>query len=156
MVLVDTVVWIDHLRSNDEHLAMLLEREQIVMHPMVIGELALGNLANRFDTLEQFEGMPEISVATHDEVLFFIEHHQLMGIGIGYVDAHLLASAVLHGATQLWTREPKIDGGRRSFGSGILGEVLTTLATTSFIWRSVFFAVGGHHPAGVFHLGTGT
>ncbi len=108
MVLIDTVVWIDHLQSNDEHLSMLLENEQIVMHPMVIGELAMGNLANRQRTLEDFAKLPEISVATHEEVLFFIEHHRLMGTGIGYIDAHLLTASVLHGATQLWTRDRRM------------------------------------------------
>ena len=108
MVLIDTVVWIDHFHSNDEHLSMLLENEQIVMHPMIIGELAMGNLANRQQTLEDFAKLPEISVARHEEVLFFIEHHQLMGTGIGYIDAHLLTASVLHGATQLWTRDRRM------------------------------------------------
>ena len=97
MVLVDTVVWVDHLRSNNEQLSMLLENEEILMHPMVIGELAMGNLANRQQNLEDFAKLPQISVATHEEVLFFIEHHQLMGTGIGYVDSHLLTACVLHG-----------------------------------------------------------
>lgn len=108
MVLIDTVVWIDHLQSNDEHLSMLLEKEQVLMHPMVIGELAMGNLANRQRTLEDFAKLPEISVATHEEVLFFIEHHQLMGTGIGYIDAHLLTASVLHDTTQLWTRDRRM------------------------------------------------
>lgn len=105
MVLVDTVVWLDHFHRNDEHLSRLLESEQVVMHPMVIGELAMGNLANRQQILEDFGKLPEISVATHEEVLFFIERHQLMGTGVGYVDAHLIAACVLHEATQLWTRD---------------------------------------------------
>ena len=108
MVLIDTVVWIDHFHSNDEHLSMLLENEQIVMHPMVIGELAMGNLANRQQTLEDFAKLPKISVARHEEVLFFIEHHQLMGTGIGYIDAHLLTASVLHDDTQLWTRDRRM------------------------------------------------
>ena len=108
MVLIDTMVWIDHFHSNDEHLSMLLANEQVVMHPMVIGELAMGNLATRQRTLEDFAKLPEISVATHEEVLFFIEHHQLMGTGISYIDAHLLTASVLHGATQLWTRDRRM------------------------------------------------
>ena len=80
---------------------MLLENEQIVMHPMVIGELAMGNLANRQRTLEDFAKLPEISVATHEEVLFFIEHHRLMGTGISYVDANLLASVIAYGDTKI-------------------------------------------------------
>ena len=109
MVLIDTVVWIDHLQSNDEHLSMLLENEQIVMHPMVIGELAMGNLANRQRTLEDFAKLPEISVATHEEVLFFIERHRLMGTGISYVDANLLASVIAYGDTKLWSRDRRLN-----------------------------------------------
>ena len=108
MVLTDTSVWIDHLRINDPELFALLDRRQIIIHPMVIGELACGNLPNRYDVLEQLEGLPQITVATDDEVLFFIEHHQLMGTGIGYVDAHLLTASVLHGETQLWTRDRRM------------------------------------------------
>ena len=108
MVLVDTAVWVDHLHTNDEHLSMLLENEQIVIHPMIIGELAMGNLANRQQTLEDFAKLPEISVATHQEVLFFVEHHRLMGTGISYIDAHLLTASVLHGETQLWTRDRRM------------------------------------------------
>lgn len=108
MVLVDTSVWIDHLRSDEPDLISLLDKGQIVIHPMVIGELACGNLPNRYDVLEDLEGLPQVSVVTHDEVLFFIEHHRLMGSGIGYVDAHLLTSSVLHGTTQLWTRDRRM------------------------------------------------
>lgn len=108
MVLVDTSVWIDHLRSREPELASLEDGRQIVIHPMVIGELACGNLPNRYDVLEHLEGLPQVAVATDDEVLFFIEHHQLMGIGISYIDAHLLTSSVLHGETQLWTRDRRM------------------------------------------------
>ena len=108
MVLVDTSVWINHLRSNEPDLISLLDKSQIVIHPMVIGELACGNLPNRYDVLEHLEGLPQVSVVTHDEVLFFIEHHRLMGSGIGYVDAHLLASSVLHGTTRVWTRDRRM------------------------------------------------
>ena len=109
MVLIDTVVWIDHLQSNDEHLSMLLENEQIVMHPMVIGELAMGNLANRQRTLEDFAKLPEISVATHEEVLYLIDNNRLMGTGIGYVDANLLASVIAYGDTKLWSRDRRLN-----------------------------------------------
>ena len=115
MVLIDTVVWVDHFHSNDEHLSMLLENEQIVMHPMVIGELAMGNLANRQRTLEDYAKLPEITVATHVEVLFFIEHHQLMGTGISYVDANLLASVIAYGDTKLWTRDRRLNEAATKF-----------------------------------------
>ena len=108
MVLVDTSVWIDHLRSNEPEMASLHDGRQIFVHPMVIGELACGNLPNRYDVLEHLEGLPQITVATDDEVLFLIEHHRLMGTGIGYIDAHLLTSIVLHRRTQLWTRDRRM------------------------------------------------
>lgn len=108
MVLVDTSVWIDHLRSNEPEMASLHDGRQIFVHPMVIGELACGNLPNRYDVLEHLEGLPQITVATDEEVLFFIEHHRLMGTGIGYIDAHLLTSIVLHRRTQLWTRDRRV------------------------------------------------
>ncbi len=108
MVLVDTSVWIDHLRSREPEMASLEDGRQIFMHPMVIGELACGNLTNRNDVLRYFSRLPRIVLATDDEVLFFIELHRLMGTGIGYIDAHLLTASVLHGATQLWTRDRRM------------------------------------------------
>ena len=108
MVLVDTAVWVDHFHRRDPQLFELLENEHVLMHPMVVGELALGYLADRQQVLADLIDMPEISVATNDEVLFFIEHHRLMGSGIGYVDAHLLTACVLHGATRLWTRDRRM------------------------------------------------
>ena len=108
MVLIDTSVWIDHLRSREPELASLEDGRQIVIHPMVIGELACGNLPNRYDVLEHLEGLPQVTVASDDEVLFFIEHHRFMGTGITYIDAHLLTASVLHGTTQLWTRDRRM------------------------------------------------
>ena len=108
MVLVDTSIWIDHLRDDDPDLISLLDGGQIVIHPMVIGELACGNLPNRFDVLEHLEGLPQVSVATDDEVLFFIEQRRLMGTGIGYIDAHLLAATTFDRSTQLWTRDRRL------------------------------------------------
>lgn len=93
MILVDTSVWIDHLRAGDEGLIALLSGNQVLTHPFVIGELACGNLANRREVLRLLGDLPKAPVATHAEVLFFIEQHALMGRGIGYVDAHLIAAA---------------------------------------------------------------
>lgn len=105
MILVDTSVWIDHLRTGDEDLAALLNNSQVLMHPFVLGELACGNLHNRNELLALFKDLPRVTVATDDEVLFFIERHALMARGIGYVDAHLLAAVTLGGVTRLWTRD---------------------------------------------------
>lgn len=108
MVLVDTSVWINHLRSKEPDLVHLLDEGQIVIHPMVIGELACGNLSNRNEALWYLARLPQVVVATDDEVLFFIEHYRIMGSGLGYVDAHLLTTSVLHGGTQLWTRDRRM------------------------------------------------
>ena len=107
MILVDTSVWIDHLRHGDSELAAALEAGQVDMHPFVVGEVACGNLRARTEVLGLLLALPPIAVATDTEVLFFIDEHELMGRGIGYVDAHLLASARLGGAT-LWTRDKRL------------------------------------------------
>ncbi len=108
MILVDTSVWIRHLRSEDRKLTTLLNRGQGLIHPMVVGELACGNLRNRKEVLSLLGGLPRVVVADHDEVLFFIERHQLMGSGIGYVDAHLLASTALAQSARLWTHDLRL------------------------------------------------
>jgi len=105
MILVDSSVWIDHLRAGEPTLVELLNTGRALAHPFVIGELACGNLKNRKAVLSLLQDLPAVPVATDDEVLFFIERHGLMGRGIGYVDAHLLSAASLAGTTQLWTRD---------------------------------------------------
>lgn len=107
MILVDTSVWIDHLRSHDPHLAGLLERGVAAIHDFVIGEIACGNLNNRQEVLSLLSWLPKCEPATHEEVLFFIDQHRLMGRGIGYIDACLLAAASLNGA-HLWTRDKRL------------------------------------------------
>ena len=108
MTLADTSVWVNHLRANDPILEALLEDDQVLMHPMVIGELACGNLPDREQVLDLLKELPQIPVAGDEEVLFLIERHQLMGRGIGYVDAHLLAAALLAGSVRLWTRDRRL------------------------------------------------
>ncbi len=108
MILVDTSVWIDHLRAGEEKLVALLDTSQVLMHPSVLGELACGNLRNREEVLGLLRDLPRVSIATDDEVLFFIERHALMGRGIGYVDVHLLAATMLGGSAQLWTRDKRL------------------------------------------------
>lgn len=99
MILVDTSVWIDHLRKTDSKLVQLLSKGQVLMHPFIIGELACGNLHKRQQILMLLENLPKAKQASNQEVLYFIENNQLMGYGIGYIDAHLLASTALtHGA----------------------------------------------------------
>ena len=107
MILADTSVWVDHLRAGDPVLGERLNRSQVLMHPFVIGELACSNLHNRGEVLRLLKALPQAIVASHEEVLFFIERNALMGRGIGYVDAHLLAATALGGSTPLWTRDKR-------------------------------------------------
>ncbi len=108
MILVDTSVWIDHLRAGDDALVALLNSSQVLMHPFVLGELACGHLRNRAEVLALLKDLPRVTVADNEEVLFFIERHALMGQGIGYVDAHLLAAVALTGWARLWTRDKRL------------------------------------------------
>ncbi len=109
MVLVDTSAWVDHLREGDGDLAALLEQGQVVMHPLIIGELACGNLRNRRDILGLLQALPQTPTAQHDEVLQLIDSHSLAGYGLGYIDIHLLAAALLAGVA-LWTRDKRLAG----------------------------------------------
>ena len=107
MILVDTSVWIDHFRSSDRPLVQLLEANLVSVHPWIVGELACGNLVDRANVLTLLKTMPQLPVASEDEVLFFIERHLLAGKGIGYIDVHLLAAAAM-GSAQLWTRDKRL------------------------------------------------
>lgn len=108
MILVDSSVWIDHLRAGNAALSTALEAGLVLTHPFVVGELACGNMANRSDILPWLQNLSSAPVATHVEVLAFIEARSLMGRGIGYVDAHLLASAALADDARLWTRDRRL------------------------------------------------
>lgn len=108
MILVDTSVWIDHLRSGEPALVIALEGGQVLMHPFVLGELACGNLKNRGEVLRLLGDLPAAPTATEPEVLDFIERRALMGRGIGYIDVHMLASTVLAGDARLWTRDRRL------------------------------------------------
>ena len=107
MVLVDTSVWVSHLRDGNTELASLLNEGRVLCHPLIVGELACGNLQNRAIILSFLQWLPMSIEAEHEEVLYFIENNRLMGKGIGYVDAHLIASAVLTGIP-IWTLDKKL------------------------------------------------
>ena len=107
MILVDTCVWVDHLRQGDAKLKALLIEGQVLVHPFVIGELALGNLRNRETVLQLLSDLPQTITASEIEALGFIKRQALFGLGIGYVDAHLLASARLNGV-MLWTQDKRL------------------------------------------------
>lgn len=110
MILVDTSVWVDHLRASDEMLAGLLDAAMVLAHPFVIGELALGNLRQRETVVNALSDLPMANVATDAEVLHFINRNTLFGRGVGYVDCHLLAAARLTAGTELWTRDKRLHG----------------------------------------------
>ena len=110
MILVDTSVWVDHLRQGDDVLAALLDQRAVLAHPFVIGEIALGHLHQRDVVLTDLQDLPQASVAAEEEVLRFILDDALFALGIGYVDAHLLASVRLTGSATLWTHDKRLLG----------------------------------------------
>ena len=109
MVLVDTSVWVAHLRQGDAGLETLLNEAAVVCHPFVIGELACGNLKNRPEILSLLKALPTATAAEHEEVMRFIENYRLMGLGLGYIDMHILASALLT-KVPIWTLDKKLNG----------------------------------------------
>jgi len=115
MVLVDTSVWVDHLRRGMVGLDLPLSEGQVLCHPFIIGELACGNLKNRTDILSLLRTLPGVRSAEDDEVLQFIEKHRLMGKGLGYIDAHLLASSFLSHAP-LWTLDKRLGDAAATLG----------------------------------------
>jgi len=108
VILVDTSIWVDHLRVGDPKLAALLHDGEVLTHPWVIGELALGQLSRRSEILGLLRNLPQAKAATEAEVLDLIENQQLFGLGIGYVDAHLLAATMLTTGAALWTRDKRL------------------------------------------------
>lgn len=116
MILVDTSVWVDHLHKGVPELAQALEQEQVLTHPFVIGELACGGLKNRREILQLLTALPSAAVASHEEALVFIEERTLMGKGLGYIDAHLLASATLVADARLWTHDKRLASVARELG----------------------------------------
>jgi len=104
MILVDTSVWVDHLRRHSTRLAALLDRGEVACHPFVLGELALGSLRNRPVLLSLLRELPTAAVVDHDEAMALIERHDLPGVAIGWVDVHLLAAALVEGLP-IWTND---------------------------------------------------
>jgi predicted nucleic acid-binding protein len=108
VILVDTSIWIDHLRNGDPCLTDLLDRDQVVTHPFVVGELSLGHLRRREIVLGALQALRQVTVARVDEVQGFVARHRLFGSGLGYVDAHLLTSVRLTPEVSLWTRDKRL------------------------------------------------
>ena len=116
MVIVDTSVWINHLRDGDRHLEELLLDGEVSCHEFIIGELACGNIKNRKEVFSLLETLPISQLATNKEFHHFLEHNKLMGKGIGFVDIHLLASAKLS-RIPLWTEDKNLKTVARLFNS---------------------------------------
>lgn len=108
MILPDTSVWINHLRTTDPYLTQILAGKNALCHPFVIGEIALGAIPKRESVLHLVRSLRQPVIATHDEVLHFIEQHSLFRRGIGFVDAHLLGSVLLTPEARLWTRDRRL------------------------------------------------
>jgi hypothetical protein len=107
MVLVDTSVWVEHLRHGHYGLGSLLDAGEVVCHPFIIGELACGFIENRKEIFSLLRSLPPAVEVAQDEAMAFLERHRLMGRGLGWVDVHLMASAILSG-TSLWTLDKKL------------------------------------------------
>jgi predicted nucleic acid-binding protein len=108
VILADTSIWIDHLRSDNKKMREHLTSGQIVIHPLIIAELALASLRDRLKTLALLDRLPQLPVAQLGEVRLMIEARRLYGLGIGVIDAHLIASIFLHPPTLLWTRDKRL------------------------------------------------
>jgi predicted nucleic acid-binding protein len=108
VILVDTSVWVDHLRKDDPGMRLLLDGGRVLLHSLVIGELAMGNMNRRDLILKALLRLPEALVAREEEVLQFVTARRLFGLGIGYIDAHLLTSVQLTPGTSLWTRDKRM------------------------------------------------
>lgn len=119
MILVDTPLWVDHLRGSRTDLVVELERGSVVAHPWVTGELALGHLSASSPVLLLLDHMPQAVVATPAEIRTTVDVHRLQGSGIGYVDAQLVASTLLTPGAVLWTRDARLDAAARKAGARI-------------------------------------
>lgn len=108
MILVDSSVWIEHLRHDLPELRQVLHAGEALAHPLVIGELAMGNLRQRATIIERLRDLPQAKVATDEETLDFVSRERLYGLGIGYIDAHLIASTRLTPGARLWTRDRRL------------------------------------------------
>lgn len=107
MILVDTSVWVDHLRSGNERLHGLLTAASVWCHPFIVGELACGNLARRAEVLGLLSALPQLEILSHEEVLRFVASERLSGLGLGWLDMHLLASARVRGVA-CWTLDKRL------------------------------------------------
>jgi predicted nucleic acid-binding protein len=116
VILVDSSIWIDHLRRADAELVRLLAADEVLCHPFVIGELACGHLRQRVAFLAQLQALPLAAATTHDEAMAFVERHSLAGRGIGWADVHLLSATLLADRAALWTRDKRLAAAAAGLG----------------------------------------
>jgi predicted nucleic acid-binding protein len=119
MILADTSIWVDYLRHRNPQMELRLSQGRIAMHPFIVAELALGSLHNRRKRLAELEALLEVRVAQFSEVRHMIEAHRLYSMGIGFTDAHLIASCLLTPGTQLWTRDAAIEKAANGMGIAV-------------------------------------
>jgi predicted nucleic acid-binding protein len=119
VILVDTSVWVEHLRTGHATLVALLETGAVLGHPWVTGELALGHLSQRQEIVRLLRSLPKAAVPTDDETMTFIDRHRLYGLGIGYVDTHLLAATCLTADAALWTTDRRLAAAAWGLGCAI-------------------------------------
>ena len=124
MILVDTSVWIDHLSVGEDRLDALLNGGRVMAHPFVIGELACGNIHNRAEVLKLLKNLPQAPVASQEEMLFFIDNNKLMGRGIGFIDAHLMAATAMADSSRIWTRDKRLERAASDLNLAITGNDL--------------------------------
>lgn len=117
MILVDTSIWIDHFRHGDAELRKIIEDDRLLCHPVIIGELALGSLRDRDAVMAFLSAQRQAFVATHDEVMTMIDRHSIFSMGIGYTDAHLLASTLLDRRSLLWTGDKRLAAAAQKAGA---------------------------------------
>jgi predicted nucleic acid-binding protein len=119
VILADTSIWIDHFRHVDAELRRIIEDDRLLCHPSVIGELALGSLRDRCSVMAFLAAQREAVVATHDEVMTMIDRHGIFSVGIGYTEAHLLASVLLDQRAALWTRDKRLRAAGEKAGASL-------------------------------------
>ena len=116
-IIANSSIWIDHLNKGDGDLSRCLRRREIATHPMIVGEIALGSLADRQQALRELDELPQAAMASHDGIMALIEELELFSRGIGYVDAHLLAATCLLDGGRLWTRDKRLRATAERLGS---------------------------------------
>ena len=125
MILVDTSIWIDHFRHGDSELRKIIEEDRLLCHHAIIGELALGSLRHRDDVIMFLTAQREVIASKHHEVMVMIDRHSLFSMGIGYTDAHLLASILLDQRSSLWTRDKRLQAAAQKAGAALYSPVTT-------------------------------